>query len=180
MQLICVWLGAFKWGKQKWKMLQIIKRFVTVVLERTIPTVKWHLSYVWMLGLIKKRASTVSDAKKFQDIVPSFQLVILSQNHFGGSVYAGPVTMEDIYHVDNHFHTMASITSFLHKSYYCVHCEKGFKNNYDHQCLYRSADCNRSTCQGCKAAVKRDCPECCKSVGTNDCFFIHLQSTHNY
>ena len=61
----------------------------------------------------------LSDAATFQQVIEDYQIVVLSSDHFNAIVYEGPRREKQIYlyHQDNHFDIITSVSSFLGKSY---------------------------------------------------------------
>ena len=69
----------------------------------------------------------LSEVATFQHVIEDYQIVVLSSDHFNAIVYEGPQREKQIclYHHDNHFDVITSVSSFLGKKYWCFECKKG-------------------------------------------------------
>jgi len=59
----------------------------------------------------------LSEVTTFQEVIEDYQIVVLSSDHFNAIVYEGPRREKQIYlyHHDNHFDVITSVSSFLGK-----------------------------------------------------------------
>ena len=92
----------------------------------------------------------IEEIKLFQDVLPWYQLVVVSGEHFNSIIYKGPETEKPIYlyYHDGHYDLITSMPSFLGRAYYCLKCEKGY-NTEDwnhHSCENKCKCCHHTTC----------------------------------
>ena len=61
----------------------------------------------------------LSEVATLQQVIEDYKIVVLSSDHFNAIVYEGPRREKQIYlyHHDNHFDVITSVSSFLGKSY---------------------------------------------------------------
>lgn len=68
----------------------------------------------------------IEEVKKFQAVLPQYQIHVLSKDHFNGIIYDGveggvPIYL---YFHDEHFDVITKMTGFLNRSYFCETCKK--------------------------------------------------------
>ena len=70
----------------------------------------------------------LTEVAKFQAVVDGYQIIVLSAKHFNAIVYEGPRREKQIYlyHHENHFDVITSVSSFLGRGYWCLECKKGY------------------------------------------------------
>ena len=86
----------------------------------------------------------------FQAVLPKYQLVVVSGDHFNAIIYKGPETQKAIYlsHHDGHYDVITSMPAFLGRVYFCLKCEKGY-NTEDwrhHSCAKKCRCCHHIAC----------------------------------
>ena len=61
----------------------------------------------------------LSEVATFQQVIEDYQIAVLSSDHFNAIVYEGPRREKQIYlyHHDNHFDVITSVSSFLGKNF---------------------------------------------------------------
>ena len=92
----------------------------------------------------------IEEIKLFQAVLPWYQLVVVSGDHFNAIIYKGPDTEKPIYlyYHDGHYDLITSMPSFLGRAYYCLKCEKGY-NTEDwkhHPCENKCKCCHNTAC----------------------------------
>ena len=92
----------------------------------------------------------IEEIKLFQAVLPWYQLVVVSGEHFNAIIYKGPETEKPIYlyYHDGHYDLITSMPSFLGRAYYCLKCEKGY-NTEDwkhHPCENKCKCCHHTAC----------------------------------
>ena len=80
----------------------------------------------------------------------------------------------NLYHADNHFSVIASMTSFLQRSYYCKRCRVGYMNKGFHSCK-ESCKCCKSSTQ-CQFQNWIPCRNCNRYFVSEECFHKHLMT----
>ena len=70
----------------------------------------------------------IEEIKLFQAVLPEYQLVVVSGDHFNATIYKGPQTQKPVYsyHHDGHYDVITSMPAFLGRVYFCLKCEKGY------------------------------------------------------
>ena len=70
----------------------------------------------------------IEEIKFFQAVLPWYQLVVVSGDHFNSIIHKGPETEKPIYlfYHDAHYDLITSMLAFLGRAYYCLKCEKGY------------------------------------------------------
>ena len=113
--------------------------------------------------------------KKFQSVLPNYQLVIVSRDHFNSIIYHGPTKQQQItlYLAERHFSVITSMTAFLRRSYYCIHCRKGYSQRSRHRCAVGCSACCSKT--SCVEENKQQCNICHRWFYSESCFENHLR-----
>ena len=95
------------------------------------------------------------EVAKFQEVVDGidgvdYQIVVLSSKHFNAIVYEGLQREKQIYlyHHENHFDVITSVSSFLGRGYWCLVCKKGYNTKMNHRCSKVCKFCFTEGCQG--------------------------------
>ena len=91
----------------------------------------------------------VEEIKRFQEVLPGYQINVVSKEHFHGIIYSGPESDKKIYlfYHDNHYDVITSMTAFLSRNYYCTKCQKGYDHKENHKCNNKCYAC-------CKVTIK--------------------------
>ena len=119
----------------------------------------------------------IPEIKKFQEVLPGYQIVVLSKEHFNGIIYKGPEAPKQIYlyYYDNHYGVIASMTGFLGRSYYCITCNKGYDHEERHNCKVKCSCCHRKNCQVEEGTrlIWTSCQECNRFFKGEGCYTNH-------
>ena len=98
------------------------------------------------------------EVAKFQAVVDDYHIVVLSAKHFNAIVYEGPQREKQIYlyHNENHFDVITSVSAFLGRSYWCLECKKGYKCNKCNKVISHKKGRPKITCvdKRCVGIVK--------------------------
>ena len=77
-----------------------------------------------------------------------YELIIISRDFFNAIVYnsqtKGPKKII-LYHAENHFSVITSMTAFMGRCYYCSSCNTSYNNPSGHRCAKRCSKCNDAT-----------------------------------
>lgn len=119
----------------------------------------------------------IEEVKKFQAVLPKYQIYILSNEYFNGIVYSGPEGDVPIYLYlhDNHFDVITTMTGFLNRSYFCETCKKGYQHKERHIC---NVPCHR--CHHIHTNKKEDwkyCSTCNCQFINQECFDLHFKKS---
>ena len=92
----------------------------------------------------------IPEMQKLQDVLaPRYTLKVYPQEVRGPLLFRGKDFKDGkyihVYHHDEHFDTITSITAFLSYGYYCEKCDYGYNNREQHK------HCG-SKCKGCLAS----------------------------
>jgi hypothetical protein len=126
-------------------------------------------------GVPKGVKCGLKEMKKFQSVLsPDFQLVVFSSVYFDCIFYNGPAAdnIINIYHYNEHYCPITTMTGFLERAYYCCHCQKGFNNSKTHLCE-SVCSCCRDT-PSCIFVKWQNCDKCRRVFKSEQCFNNHL------
>lgn len=116
----------------------------------------------------------VDEWRKFQSVLnPNIQLIVVSRDHLNQVVYQGRPRDEQIilYHYENHFSLITSMTAFLRRSYFCKYCLKGYQNKSAHRCVMKCSACHKNN--PCEETEKIKCNECSRWFFSQECLAHH-------
>ena len=119
----------------------------------------------------------IEEIKKFQSVLPGFQIHVLSKEHFNSIIYSGPESEKKmyLYHHDNHYDVITSMSAFLARSYFCTQCNKGYDHKEQHAC--------NSVCHNCRRVHDPcdepwiECEECNRFFRGERCYDLHKSMT---
>jgi hypothetical protein len=115
---------------------------------------------------------------KFQAVLaPRYQLVVVSRNYFNSVIYNGIQDCEKqiyLYHADNHFSVITSMTAFLSKNYYCTQCHKGYQNPNGHRCEVSCPCCYAD--KRCVFTNWQKCSICNRCFVSENCHAKHMSN----
>ena len=118
------------------------------------------------------------EVDKFQKVIDNYQIIVLSAKHFNAIVYKGLRREKQIYlyHYENHFDIITSISSFLGKNYWCLECMKGYDVKEKHRCSKVCKCCFTEGCLGITLkAPWRECGTCHRMFAGTDCYANHCR-----
>ena len=119
----------------------------------------------------------IDEVKQFQKVLPDFQIIILSKEHFNSVIFQGPEGGIPIYlyYHDQHYDVICKVTGFLDRSYFCLECKKGYNNKEKHSC--------NNACHLCKHIHDEadenwmHCEQCNCNFVNQTCYDLHLNQT---
>ena len=120
----------------------------------------------------------LEDVKKFQEVIPEYQIVVVSAEHFNRIVFKGPSAEKVIYLYfhDGHFEIITSMAAFLNRSYFCPTCLKGYdvEDPRHHRCPDKCCCCQRI---GCTDRVNhwQHCDDCGRFFKDVTCYKNHKE-----
>ena len=128
---------------------------------------------------VPKETCGIPEIKKFQEVLPGYQIVVLSKEHFNGIIYKGPEAPKQIYlyYYDNHYGVITSMTGFLGRSYYCTTCNKGYDHEDRHNCKVKCNCCHRKNCrveEGTRL-IWTSCQDCNRFFKGEGCYANHKE-----
>ena len=117
----------------------------------------------------------IEEVKKFQIVLPQYQIHVLSKEHFNGIIYEGPVGGVPIYlyYHDRHFDVITKITGFLNRSYFCETCKKGYSNKEKHLCNNPCVYCHQLHIN--EEETWQYCEKCNRHFKNDTCFRMHME-----
>lgn len=118
------------------------------------------------------RQCDLNDVKTFQSLLPGFQIHIVSKECFNAIAYQGPEAEEKIYlyHHNNHYDVITTMSGFLNRNYFCQKCQKGYSNNEKHIC---NKPCY--LCHKCHEDQTEYCSTCNRHFKNTTCFQLHSE-----
>ena len=118
----------------------------------------------------------IEEAKKFQTVLPHYQLVIVSAEHLNSIIYKGPTREKVIYLYLHHGHYdfITSMPGFIGRTYYCLECEMGYKTEEGRH-HRRKRKCLSCFQEGCRGNISSwiYCAYCRRSFQGPGCFENH-------
>ena len=133
------------------------------------------------------------DFPKFQSVLSEYKirLVIYSMRYANSIIYDGKSTCKAaadweplfLYHYEEHFAVITSMSGFIHSSYFCKRCLVGYDHKEHHACEGFCMQCKTFDCDGKALDVKEDkslwikCDDCLRSFRTQMCFNKHETKT---
>ena len=122
----------------------------------------------------------IPEIKKFQAVLPGYQIVLLSKDHFNAIIYKGPEASKKIYlyYYDNHYGIITTMTGFLCRNYYCTTCNKGYDHDEDHNCKVTCSCCHRKGCQQVAEETRitwKSCSDCGRFFKGEQCYENHKE-----
>ena len=117
----------------------------------------------------------IEEVKRFQAVLPQYQIHVLSKDHFNAIIYEGPEGAVPIYlyYHDEHFDVITKMTGFLNKSYFCSQCKKGYNNKETHTCNNPCVYCHRLHSDQEEKWIF--CDKCNRYFKNGTCYQMHLQ-----
>ena len=118
----------------------------------------------------------IGEIKKFQAVLPGYQLNIVSKEHLNAMISSGPEADKCLYlyNHDNHYDVITSMPAFLARKQYCHKCKKCFDKITDHPCGDLCKLCNTQNCPVVNWIYFQDCNRFYKS---DECFARHKDAT---
>ena len=90
----------------------------------------------------------LDQVKIFQEVIPDYQLCVVSKEHLNKIIYKGPDKPKGIYllYNDHHFDVITSMSGYLNTGYWCHPCKKGYNNKEEHRCENTCRVCRNGNC----------------------------------
>ena len=92
----------------------------------------------------------IEEIKLFQAVLPDYQLVVVSGDHFDATIYKGPETEKPVYlyYHSGHYDVITSMPAFIGRAYFCLKCEKGYNTeDWRHNpCTNKYRCCQHTAC----------------------------------
>ena len=90
----------------------------------------------------------LDQVKIFQEVIPDYQLCVVSKEHLNKIIYKGPDKPKGIYllYNDHHFDVITSMSGYLNRGYWCHPCKKGYNNKGEHRCHNTCEMCRNGNC----------------------------------
>ena len=118
---------------------------------------------------------SLTELAKFQSVLPDVKIHVLSKESFGGIIYKGP---DDeyrhhiyLYHYNNHYDVITTMSGFMQKSYFCRDCFKGYDHREEHTCKNHCPCCLRKP--NCELVLWKYCDDCHRYFKSTDCYQQH-------
>ena len=112
---------------------------------------------------------------KFQMVLGNeYELIVVSRDFFNAIVYIGQTHGAKkviLYHAENHFSVITSMTAFMERHYYCSLCCTAYSNAGQHKCSFACSRCNDPT--PCVFVSYRVCNDCHRVFVSDRCLQKH-------
>ena len=128
---------------------------------------------------VPMRKCGIDDVKLFQKVMNDVQINVVSKEHFNGIIYEGPEAEIKIYlyHHDEHYDVITSMSAFLNRSYYCHSRHKGYQHREQHRCNNVCSSCHKI-----HAGSEEDwiyCADYNRYFKGTSCYELHRKRTKN-
>ena len=131
-------------------------------------------------GVNSENPSGIPEIRKYQHVLGEWYQIKVWGN-MGQLLFQGlPATKVIHIHyneLDKHYDTIASITGFLGRSYFCEHCNKGYQNIDDHCCSTTCPDCHSKP--PCHLENLIHCQDCNRNFRSAQCLVNHKRENSN-
>jgi hypothetical protein len=124
------------------------------------------------VGLPTDKGINIRDFTLIEEFL-GVQIIVYDAPFRNSCIYAGAQERDDkifIYHNDNHFDLITSITGFLKAGYYCTTCLVPYKDRTKHSCNLYCKTCQHVNCVVENEMTCYRCNQRCRSL---DCFNRH-------
>lgn len=113
----------------------------------------------------------------FQSALPGYQIHVVSKDSFNAIVYQGPQADKKIYlyHHNNHYDVINTMSGFLNRSYFCQKCQKGYSNKEKHICNESCYLCHK--CHEDQTEYWQYWSTCNRHFKNTTCFYLHAEVT---
>ena len=128
------------------------------------------------IGLPNDRELTIAEFHKIETYL-QVQVIVYDAPFRNSCIYSGSAEMEDkifLYHSENHFDLIASITGFLSTDHYCTTCKCPYKSKTTHKCFIYCKTCEHLNCEVESKMTCINCFQVCRNV---ECFNRHKDSS---
>ena len=118
----------------------------------------------------------LDQVEAFQKVIPDYQLCVVSKDQFNKIIYKGPKKSKGIYllYNDHHFDLITSMAAYLHRSYWCHECKKGYDDRKSHRCENTCKICHSGNCQASdEINAWTYCAECNRYFKSIQCYQNH-------
>ena len=122
------------------------------------------------------KVCSIEEFEKFQIAIGrDYQLYVYSRDYFNCCIFKGKEFAEKqvyLYHAENHFSVITSMSAFLEKTYFCKQCQLGYDHKASHTC--------KNGCSCCKMATKcsftdwKLCENCHRYFVSEECYNNHI------
>ncbi|XP_061178357.1 uncharacterized protein LOC133186998 [Saccostrea echinata] len=121
------------------------------------------------------RQCDLDDVKAFQLTLPGYQIHVVSKDCFNAIVYQGPDAEKKIYlyHHNNHYDVITTMSGFLNRNYFCQKCQKGFNTKEKHICNEPCYLCHK--CHDDQSEDWQYCSTCNRHFKNTTCFQLHAE-----
>lgn len=121
------------------------------------------------------RQCDLDDVKTFQSTLPGYQIYLVSKDCFNAIVYLGREAEKYIYlyHYDNHYDVITTMSGFLNRNYFCQKCQKGYGHKEKH--IWNDPCCLCHKCHEDQSDDWQYCSTCNRHFKNTTCFQLHSQ-----
>ena len=128
---------------------------------------------------LDKESCGVAEIQMFQDVLPTYCIRVFTATTRQEILYRGPPTAANniflIYdEYKKHFNVISGPLAFFAYSYYCIHCDKGYKHRTSHRCELK---CSQCLAEHTKPDVNEyiPCDKCARTFFDKQCFANHVE-----
>ncbi|XP_071509043.1 uncharacterized protein [Diadema antillarum] len=108
----------------------------------------------------------IDEIKQFENTarMRNYRVILISKENLNTIIYAGPDDRQHaiyLYHHDDHYDLVTSLSAFYRRSYFCEKCLKGYDVKFDHKCENACKLCRSTSCPSpAKTDQYQHCYDC--------------------
>ncbi|XP_033107276.1 uncharacterized protein LOC117109132 [Anneissia japonica] len=125
---------------------------------------------------VDKGVCGISELKRFQDVLPEYQIIVISRDNLHSVIFSGEHREKQIYlfHHDNNYDLITKLTAFFEVKFFCNLCFKGYNNKFYHNCKFVCELCLSHECiPSIDPSTVVKCNDCLRSFKNQKCFDNH-------
>ncbi|XP_035690339.1 uncharacterized protein LOC118425540 [Branchiostoma floridae] len=117
-------------------------------LQKNDPNVRWNsirqgcklqtvlAQELYQAAEVPQGPCGLPEIQKFQEHLTDYQIIVVSAKELNEVVFKGPHHEQKLilYLIDEHYHVITSMPSFMERTYFCWSCNKGYNDRKCHKC----------------------------------------------
>lgn len=118
------------------------------------------------------------ELQKLQNVLHGYQIKVYNKERYCAITFVGGIPCEKVihlYHHDEHYDVIGSVSGFFSRSYYCEACDKPYRKKGEHRCSVTCSSCYTSP--ACKQESLILCSTCNRYFKNEVCYNNH-KKTH--
>ena len=123
----------------------------------------------------------LKEVEAFQDVIPNYQICVVSKEQFNRIIYQGPPKSKGIYllYSDQHYDLITSMSAYMNRGYWCHPCKQGYNSKENHLCEDTCKLCYSGGCKmGKDIKTWKHCQECNRYFKDMTCYDNHKKNRY--